>query len=68
MNVIDRIFLLSHSRFHQKNFDFIIKTFLDNGYPMNFIFETISIRLRNLFNKRTRKQNVNNTNDVEFRG
>jgi len=68
MSVIDRIFLLSHPRFHQKNFDFIINTFLDNGYPMNFIFETISIRLRNLFNKRTRKQNVHNTNDVEFRG
>jgi len=38
---------------------------------MNFIFiifEIISIRLRNLFNKRTRKQNVDNTNDVEFKG
>jgi len=67
MSVIDRIFLLSHPRFYQKNFDFIIMTFLDNGYPMNFIFKTISIRLRNLFNKKTRKQNVDNTNDVEFK-
>jgi len=40
---------------------------LNNGYP-NFIFETISIRLRNLFNKRTRKPNIDNTNDVEFKG
>jgi len=34
---------------------------------MNFIFETISIRLKNLFNKKTRKQNADNTNDVEFK-
>jgi len=54
--------------FTKRTFDFIIKTFLDNGCPMNFIFQTFSIRLRNLFNKRTRKQNVDNTNDVEFKG
>jgi len=62
--MIDRVFLLSNPRSHQKNFNFIIETFLSNGYPLKFIFDTISIRLKNLFKKRTKKQNLNNTIDV----
>jgi len=63
--MIDRIFLLSNPRLHQKNFDFMIKTFLCNGYPLKFIFDTISNRLRNLFKKRTKKQNLNDSDDVQ---
>jgi len=32
---------------------------LCNGYPLKFIFDTISIRLKHLFNKKTKKQNLN---------
>jgi len=63
MSMVDRIFLLSHPKFHQQNFNFIIETFLGNGYPVNFIFDTIFMRLKILFNKRTKKQNFDNTNN-----
>jgi len=68
ISMIDRVFLLSNPRFHQKNFNFIIETFLANGYPLKFIFDTISNRLKNLFNKKTKKQNLNNTNDAVQKG
>jgi len=64
----DRVFLLSHPRYHQKNFNFIIETFLSNGYPLSFIFDTISSRLKNLFNKRTKKQNSDDIKDDGYKG
>jgi len=57
MNMVDRAFLLSHPKFHQKNFNLIIDTLLSNDYPLQFIFDTISTRLKTLFKKRTKKQN-----------
>jgi len=68
MNMIDRVFLLSHPKFHQQNFKFIIETFLGSGYLINFIFDTIFMRLKTLFNKRTKKQNFNNINDEVNKG
>jgi len=68
MSMIDRAFLLSHPRFHQKNLIFIIDTFLSNGYPLQFIFDTISMRLKSLFKKRTKKQNADNINDEGRKG
>jgi len=68
ISMIDRVFLLSDPKFHQRNFNFIIETFLTNGYPLKFIFDTISIRLKNLFNKKTKKQNQNNTIDADQKG
>jgi len=68
MSMIDRVFLFSHPKYHQKNFNFIIETFLSNGYPLNFIFDTISSRLKNVFNKRTKKQNFDNTKDDGYKG
>jgi len=53
--MIDRIFLLSHPKFHERNLNFIIETFINNNYPLQFIFNTIQIRLKSLF-KRTKKQ------------
>jgi len=38
-SLIDRAFLLSHPRFHQKNLELVIGLLLDNGYLLNFIFE-----------------------------
>ncbi|KYN19273.1 hypothetical protein ALC57_08450 [Trachymyrmex cornetzi] len=43
--LIDRIILLSHPKFHKKNFDFIINVLLSNGYPLKLIFTTIKKRL-----------------------
>lgn len=42
---VDRIVLLSHSQFQQNNLIDTINIFLDNGYPLNFIFSTIQKRL-----------------------
>jgi len=56
--MIDRAFLLSHQKFHQKNFNFIINTLLSNNYPLQFIFDTISIRLKTFFKKRTKNRTL----------
>jgi len=66
--MIDRAFLLSYPKYHPKNLNFIIETFLENGYPLNFIFETISSRLKKSFNNKTKKQNFENLNDEGNRG
>jgi len=34
INMIDRIFLLSHPKFHERNLNFIIETFINNNYPL----------------------------------
>ncbi|KYN22890.1 hypothetical protein ALC57_04673 [Trachymyrmex cornetzi] len=57
MNMVDRAFLLSHPKYHTDNFKFIIKTFLDNNYPLNFIFDTINLRLRSLLKRKTLETN-----------
>jgi len=44
-SLVDRVFQLSHSKFHKKNFDHIIKILLDNGYPLDLIFTSIRRRL-----------------------
>jgi len=44
-SLVDRVLRLSHPNFHQKNFDYIIKILLDNGYPLHLIFWTIRRRL-----------------------
>jgi len=62
ISMIDRVFLLSHPRFHEKNLKFIIKTFINN-YPLQFIFDIIHMRLKSLFNKRTKKQITDNSNE-----
>lgn len=40
MGAVDRIILLSHPRFHEKNLTNTIHTFLNNG-SLHFIFSTI---------------------------
>jgi len=54
-SLIDRVFRLSHPSFHKNNFDLIIKILLDNGYPLDLIFNTIRRRLHAYIrsNKRT---------------
>jgi len=63
----DRARLLSNSKFHKKNF--IINTLLKNDYPVEFIFEIISTRLKYLFSKRSsveiKLDNSNDNNSLE---
>jgi len=35
-NVVDRVFLLSHPRFHQKNLEYCNNILLENGIPFRF--------------------------------
>lgn len=44
--MVDRAFFLSHPKYHHKNLNFIIKTFLKNDYTTKFIFDTINSRLK----------------------
>ena len=40
-----------------KNCNFIIKMFLDNDYPIKFIFDTINLRLKSLLKMQDVKTN-----------
>jgi len=48
IELVDRMFMLSHPSFYQKNLELIIKILLENDYPLNFICKTISNRIRHL--------------------
>jgi len=51
-NLVDRAILLSHPTFHQKNLEIIVKLLLENGYPLEFIFKHIKIRINKLINNK----------------
>jgi len=54
MSMIDRAFFtITSKKNHVKSLNFIINTFLLNDYPLDFIFNTINLRLKILFKKRT---------------
>jgi len=63
MNMVDRAFLLSHPKYHTKNLEFIINTFVLNDYPLDFIFNTMNSRLRTLIKKRGTSNNKNCNTD-----
>jgi len=45
---------LSHPIFHEKNLiPLCIKLLLDNGYPLDLIFNKINLRLKKIFVQRT---------------
>jgi len=48
-NLIDRAVLLSHPRYHQKNIELCIKLLLNNGYPLDLVFEKINKRIKTIF-------------------
>jgi len=62
-SLIDRAFLLSHPKFHQKNIEFAIKLLLDNGYPLDFTFDKINNRLKSLINNKKRQLASTNHDD-----
>jgi len=63
MSMIDRALLLSHPIYHNKNINFIINTFLQNDYPLQFIFNTINLKLKTIINKRNNNNIGNETNN-----
>ncbi|EFN62673.1 hypothetical protein EAG_00345, partial [Camponotus floridanus] len=44
IGLTDRVFKLSHPRFHEKNLSVIMDILLKNGYPIKLIFNTIKNR------------------------
>jgi len=63
ISMIDRALFLSHPRYHKKNINFIINTFLQNDYPLHFIFETINLRLKTIVNKRNNAHTIEENNN-----
>jgi len=61
IGMVDRAFLLCQSKYHKKNLIFVIKTLLNNDYPIDFIFNIINERLKSLLSNKTWKQNTNDT-------
>jgi len=61
-SLVDHAIKLSHPTFHEKNLRLCIKLLLDNGYPLNMIFNKINLRLKKLFVHRvTKSLSVTNT-------
>jgi len=63
-NMVDKVLRLSHPKFHEKNLNLIIKIFLDNDYPIEFIFDTIRTRVKTLAHKKP----ITQTNDTTING
>ncbi|KYM96032.1 hypothetical protein ALC62_03912 [Cyphomyrmex costatus] len=59
--IIDKIILLCHPKFHNRNLIDAINIFLLNGYPLDFIFTTIKNRLKFHINKISSNNNNNNS-------
>jgi len=58
--LVDRAFFLSHPEFHQKNLIFIVKVLLQNDYPLDLIFNTMTSRIKYLINGKKILHNNNN--------
>ncbi|KYQ46783.1 hypothetical protein ALC60_14208 [Trachymyrmex zeteki] len=58
IGMVDKIILLSHPRFHQKNLINAVNIFLNNGYSIQFIFSTMEKRIKYHINK-SREVHVN---------
>jgi len=56
-SLVDRVFLLSHPDFHQKNLELVRETLLNNDYSLSLIFTVMNDKIKNLVNKKTLKQN-----------
>jgi len=66
IGMVDRLFFLSQSRFHEKNLKFIIRILLENNYPIKFIFNTINRRIKYLLTRQFQRINSAAENKVFF--
>jgi len=55
---------LSHPSFHKKNLELCIKLLLNNGYPLNLIFNRIKLKLKKLFVQR--RETAGNMTNYNF--
>ncbi|KYN15994.1 hypothetical protein ALC57_11760 [Trachymyrmex cornetzi] len=60
ISLLDRIIFLSHPNFHTKNITNMINDLINNGYPLEFLFNTINNRIKSLTYKVEHKNNKNN--------
>ncbi|KYQ48827.1 hypothetical protein ALC60_11878 [Trachymyrmex zeteki] len=58
-----RAVLLSQPKYHLKNIELIVATFLENDYSLEFIFSIINSRLKSFFHKDTSKQGNSDMED-----
>jgi len=59
---------LSHSSFYEKKLRLCIKILLDNGYPLDFIFNRSNLKLKKLFIQRSNNAiDVLDTNSINER-
>lgn len=56
MDLVDRAFFLSHSKFYRKNFDMVFKILIDNNYPLDFIYDIFKSRFKQNFFKITTQE------------
>ncbi|XP_039312235.1 uncharacterized protein LOC120359297 [Solenopsis invicta] len=61
--MVDRALLLSHPQYHKKNLEFCVNTLINNGYPLELIFNKINIRIKKLINTKL-NSGVQNLIDV----
>ncbi|KYN12115.1 hypothetical protein ALC57_15729, partial [Trachymyrmex cornetzi] len=68
IGLFDRILFLAHPEFHNKNIELMISTLLDNGYPLDLIFNTINKRIKCLAKRKNvydnNFQNSDNDNSI----
>ncbi|KYN13631.1 hypothetical protein ALC57_14176 [Trachymyrmex cornetzi] len=62
IGLLDRIILLLHPEFHNKNIETMINTLLNNDYPLDLIFITINKRIKSL----SRGKNLYKNNVQDF--
>jgi len=55
--LVDRAILLLHPIFHQKNLKFVINILINNGYPLNLIFNSIWNSIKIVFATRSNLEN-----------
>jgi len=65
MSLVDRAFLLSHPEFHQQNFELIVRILMENDYPLSFIFNAISSRIKGLIFDKITKHKFNAENGFD---
>jgi len=56
MSIVVKTIVLSYPKLHENYLRFIVNIFLENDYPIKFIFDMINSRLKSLLKRKTRRQ------------
>ena len=63
VGLVDRVFHLSHPKYHDKNLRNAIHILINNNYPLTFIFKILNERLKFLCNNNNDNATAINTHD-----